>query len=388
MKPLDRLREIAAREERLVLGLSSGTSADGVDALLLRITGSGVAIRVEPLVGSTFPYGPGLETAVREAGRASASEICRLNFALGEFFGACACELIHEAGFDLEDVHLIGSHGQTVCHLPRVPGVEPSTLQIAEADVIAEKTRIPVVADFRTRDVAAGGEGAPLVPYVDYLLFRRPDAAVATQNIGGIANVTVVTPELEDVFAFDTGPGNMPLDSIVRVITRGESSFDEDGRLAQKGRVDEDLMRTLLEHPFLEREPPKTTGREAFGDAWVMGILKQKGNLRLEDVLATMTHFVAKSIHDAYRRFVFPRADVREVLVSGGGVKNLTLLTHLKRMFSPVPVLSIAERGCDPDLKEAMTFAVLASETICGNPDNVPAATGARWPVVLGKISP
>jgi anhydro-N-acetylmuramic acid kinase len=258
LRPLDRLLQIRDKSERLVLGLSSGTSADGVDTALVRIRGNGVGIEVEPVAGRTYGYDRHIQSTLRGLGRASAAEICRMNFAVGEFFAARALEFIDEAGFKVEDVDLIGSHGQTIYHIPRGPRTEPSTLQIGEPDVIAEKTQIPVVADFRTRDVASGGDGAPLIPYVDFLLFRRTEGAVALQNIGGIANVSVVAQELDELVAFDTGPGNMPLDHVVRVMTRGEEGYDRFGKHAARGRVDENLLAKLLTHPYLRREPPKT----------------------------------------------------------------------------------------------------------------------------------
>jgi anhydro-N-acetylmuramic acid kinase len=245
-----------------------------------------------------------------------------------------------------------------------------------------------VIADFRTRDIAAGGEGAPLVPYVDYLLFRREEGAVAMQNIGGIANVTLVGGGLEDVIAFDTGPGNMPLDHLVRILTRGRETYDRGGKHAVRGRIDENLLARLLTHPYLARNPPKSTGREAFGEDWVMSVLAGKGNDSVLDVLATMTLFVASTIARACEEFLLPRASVREVVLSGGGAANLTLVAHLRRLLAPLPVVSLADKGWDPDLKEAVAFAVLASESLTGNPDNVPSATGADWPVVLGKFSP
>jgi len=388
LNPLERLAGVRDKEERLVLGLSSGTSADGVDAALVRIRGSGLEISVEPVAGRTYSYDRHTQKALTELGKASAGEICRMNFMVGEFFADRALEFIEEAGFVPEQVDLIGSHGQTIFHIPRGPRVSPSTLQIGEPDVIAEKTRIPVVADFRTRDVAAGGEGAPLIPYVDFLLFRREEGAVALQNIGGIANVSVVSDSLLSMIAFDTGPGNMPLDHVVRIMTRGEETFDRFGKHSARGRIDENLKARLLAHPYFGRLPPKSTGRETFGEEYVLSILHGKGNQSIPDVLATMTAFVAESIYRAYEEYVFPKMPIREVILSGGGAKNLTLLSHLERRFSPVPVRSIADYGFDPDLKEAVAFAVLASETITGNPNNVPVATGAHWPVVLGKISP
>jgi anhydro-N-acetylmuramic acid kinase len=345
---------------------------------------------VELVAGKTYEYTAGLRETALTLGEAPAGKICVANFAIGEFFADRALDLIHEAGLKREDVDLIGTHGQTIYHQPRGPHrhCTSSTLQIGEPDVIAEKTRIPVIADFRTRDVAAGGDGAPLVPYVDYLLFRRETGAVALQNIGGIANVTVVTPDIEGLVAFDTGPGNMPLDSTMRILTRGQEGYDEAGRNALRGRIDENLLDKLMTHHYFALEPPKTTGRQMFGDDWVLQLLERKGNLSVLDVLATLTVFVARSIHDAYVRYVFPHADVREVLVSGGGAHNHTLMAHLRRLFAPVRVLDLGEEGCDPDLKEALAFAVLANESLFGNPNNVPAATGAKWPVVLGKICP
>ena len=388
MKPFDRLLAARDKTERLVLGLSSGTSADGIDAALVRIRGGGLDLRVEPVAGCTRPWPEAIRELVLGLGAAHTSDVCRMNFRLGEMFAEAALDLIREAGLEPEDVDLIGSHGQTVYHVPRGVRTPPSTLQIGEPDVIAEKTRIPVIADFRTRDVAAGGEGAPLVPYVDYLLFRREDGAVAMQNIGGIANVTLVTPALEDVIAFDTGPGNMPLDHLVRVLTRGAETFDRGGKHAVRGRIDEILLDKLLRHPYFMKPPPKSTGRETFGADWVMQVLAGKGNDSILDVLATMTLAVAKSIARAYEEWVFPRAPVREVVLSGGGAANLTLVAHLRRLLAPVPVTNLAAKGWDPDLKEAVAFAVLASESLTGNPDNVPSATGASWPVVLGKICP
>jgi anhydro-N-acetylmuramic acid kinase len=386
MKPLERLMALRDKEERLVLGLSSGTSADGVDAVLVRIRGSGTAIRVEVVRGRTYPYPPALHTSVREL--RTVADVCRVNFDVGEYFAECAKNLIAEAGLTAEQVDLIGSHGQTVWHIPSGPATAPATLQIGEPDVIAERTRIPVVADFRTRDVGAGGDGAPLVPYVDFVLFRERGSPLALQNIGGISNVTLVRRDLEDLIAFDTGPGNAPLDELARVLSCGREHCDLGGRHAARGRIDEEFLERLLAHPYFARRPPKSTGREAFGREFVMEVLGQKGNLSVLDVLATMTLLVATSIRRAYEDFVFPESPVREVLVSGGGVHNLTLMAHLRRLFSPVPVWSAAERGLDPDLKEAVAFAVLANETIFGNPNNVPAATGAKWPVVLGKICP
>jgi len=383
-----RLLALARKRTKLVVGLLSGTSADGVDAALVRIRGRGLGTRVERLAFLTVPYSERVREAVLALPRGRVGDLCRMNFVLGERFADAALRVLEAAGVSPRSLDLVGSHGQTVYHVPRSPGDVASTLQIGEADVIAERLGVPVVSDFRTRDVAAGGEGAPLAAYMDFLLFRKPGVARALLNLGGIANVTLVTDSPEDVIAFDTGPANMPLDECVRILTRGKERFDRDGRMAARGRIDENLLGKLLEHPYFAKRPPKTTGRETFGREFVAPLLRAKGTNRGVDVLATLTAFVARSIHEAFREFVFPRARPAEILVSGGGVHNLTLLAHLRRLFGRTPVAPLDVSGIDADSKEAVLFALLANETVHGVPDNLPAATGARWPTVLGKISP
>ncbi|MHC4548895.1 MAG: anhydro-N-acetylmuramic acid kinase [Planctomycetota bacterium] len=385
---MKRLLELVEKDPKLVLGLMSGTSADGVDAALVRVHGHGLQSGIAVVAHRTVAYPDRLRDAILGLGAGLVSDLCRLNFVVGEKFAEAAKDLLREAGVDRQQVDLVGSHGQTVYHVPRRPGEVASTLQIGEADVIAERLGVPVVSDFRTRDIAAGGEGAPLSAYVDFLLFRREGPPRALLNLGGIANVTVVREDIEDVFAFDTGPANMPLDATVRILTQGKEHFDPDGAMAAQGRVDENLLHKLLEHPYLNRPLPKTTGREAFGTDFVLPLLRAKGNNRGVDILATLTAFTAHAVRRAFTDFIEPRARVPEIIVSGGGVHNLTLMSHLRRLFTREKVISLAELGFDPDVKEAVIFAVLASETVHGIPDNVPGATGARWPTVLGKISP
>jgi len=385
---MKRLLALARKRTKLVVGLLSGTSADGVDAGLVRIRGRGPATRVELLEFLTTPYPDRLREAVLRLTNGTVPDLCRLNFVLGERFAEAALALLERAKVPLSRIDLVGSHGQTVHHVPRRPNDVASTLQIGEAAVIAERLGVPVVSDFRTRDVAAGGEGAPLAAYVDYLLFRREGATRALLNLGGIGNVTVVAPEAEEVFAFDTGPANMPLDEVMRVLTRGRESFDPEGRNAAKGRVDRNLLRRLLDHPYLAQPIPKTTGRETFGREFVMPLLRGKGSRSALDLLATLTQFSAECVRRGFDDFVRPRAKVGEILVSGGGVRNLTLMTALRRLFPRVAVRPLGEAGIPPDAKEAILFAVLANETIHGIPNNLPGATGARWPAVLGKITP
>lgn len=383
-----KLLELANKDTKLILGLMSGTSADGIDAALVRAHGHGLASGIAVVAHKTVPYSDRLREAVIGLRTGTVADLCRLNFVLGEKFAEAARALLDEAGVDAQRVDLVGSHGQTVYHIPRRPGEVASTLQIGEADVIAERLGVPVVSDFRTRDIAAGGEGAPLSAYVDYLLFRRDGPPRALLNLGGIANVTVVTNDIEDVFAFDTGPANMPLDSTVRIMTQGKEHYDKDGKLAAEGRIDENLLKKLLDHPYLKQPLPKTTGREAFGTDFVLPLLRAKGNNRAVDILATLTAFSAHAIKRAFTDFIAPRLQPPEILVSGGGVHNLTLMSHLRRLFTKEKVVPLGELGMDPDVKEAVIFAVLANETVHGVPNNVPGATGARWPTVLGKISP
>ena len=384
---MDRLRDIASKPSRIVVGLNSGTSMDGIDALVARIEGGGFEVRAEALGFQTSPHSPAIRERLLRAPELSLVEATRLHVELGESFARAAIEAVETVGIPFSDVDLIGSHGQTVCHLPaRGPGTQTSTLQLGDLDVIAERTGTVVVGDFRARDVAAGGEGAPLMPYLDWVLFRhRPRTLVL--NLGGVANVTLVTEELEGCRAFDTGPANLPLDILATRLTSGEESYDPGGRLAAEGRVEPILMQRLMEHPFLQLKPPKTTGREEFGQRFVEDLLRRHQHLSLKDILATVCAFVARSIHHGVIEHLEVPDGVRELVVSGGGVRNLTLLRHLKREFFPVPVTSSAEHGLDPDAKEALLFALLANERLLGQAANVPSATGARWPVGLGKIA-
>jgi len=382
------IADLAKVDEKLVVGLMSGTSMDGIDAVLVRITGDGLSTAVEPVHFLVHPYPDTVKARLIALPSWGVADVSEMNFALGELFAKAALSVIEQAGITPGDVHLIGSHGQTVSHLPRSAGNEGSTLQLGEPCVIAERTGITTVADFRTRDVAAGGEGAPLVPYVDYLLFRKGDATRAAVNIGGIANVTVVTPELENVWGFDLGPGNMVIDETVAVSTGGGRRMDDRGRLAANGSCYEELLITLLAHSYFQEPPPKTAGREDFGKEFVERTLADFDELSLADKLATVTEFVAHSIVAGFEKFVFPHHDIEEIILSGGGVHNETLMSRLKELFSPVPVVTVENYGISSDAKEAVAFAILANETIAGNPANVPRATGAKLRVVLGKIVP
>ncbi|HEX4406716.1 MAG TPA: anhydro-N-acetylmuramic acid kinase [Polyangia bacterium] len=382
--PLQRLHDLRARPRRRIIGLLSGTSADGTDAALCELEGAGEATHLLSSTFVTTPFPRALRERIFRLAQADASELVDLDVLLGEAFAEAALEVAVAAGVRIEDVDLIGSHGQTAVHHPRSAGKLGATLQIGEAAVIAERTGKPVVSDFRVRDVAAGGEGAPLVPLVDHLLFRKSGARRALQNIGGIANVTLVGATLDDLVAFDNAPGNMPLDAVARAASNGADAFDAGGRRAAKGAIDAALLAELHAHPYLAKPLPKSTGRETFGKDFVYPLLSRYG-ARLDDLLATLTRFVAEAIARSYRELL--PAPPTEVYVSGGGALNPTLMAHLAQLLAPVPVATSASLGVDPEAKEAIAFAVLANETLFGRPGNVPSVTGAIGPRVLGKIS-
>lgn len=384
MDPLAALLALRDLPARRVIGLLSGTSADGTDAALCEIAGSGASTRVTTRAYLATPFPRRLRERIFALHEADASEVCEVDALLGEAFADAALAVCAAAGVPIESVHLVASHGQTAFHRPPAPGAPGSTLQIGEAAVVAERTGRPVISDFRVRDMAAGGEGAPLVPLVDHLLFRVPGRRRALQNIGGIANVTLVGDSLDDLRAFDNGPGNMPLDSVARAASAGAEPFDDGGRRAARGAIDRRLLEELHRHPYLARPAPKSTGRETFGKPFVYPLLGRYGG-RLDDLLATLTRFSAEAIARSYRELLPAMPD--EVFLSGGGALNDTLRAHLDELLAPVPVATTAALGIDPKAKEAMAFAVLANETLFGHAGNVPRATGASGPRVLGKIT-
>jgi anhydro-N-acetylmuramic acid kinase len=378
---------IARMPTRLIVGLMSGTSVDGIDAALVEVSGSGETLKLGRLLGAvTMPFTPPERERIHGLFDGHVADVCEMNVLLGHKLADAALAAISQAGIEPDDVSLIGSHGQTIYHIPRGSDARASSLQIGDPSVIAERTGIATVADFRLRDIAAGGEGAPLVPYVDWALCRQDGRTIALQNIGGIANVTVVTPELGGVFAFDTGPGNMVIDAAAALATDGELTFDRDGELARGVAPDGDVVRELMADRYLARNPPKSTGREYWGVDYVRGLADRGGDPRR--LVATMTEFVARSIHDAYERHVFPRGPIAGVYLSGGGRRNPVLYERLVDLFAPMEVGDSGVLGLDVDFKEAIAFAVLANETVCGVPSNVPSATGADGPRVLGVLAP
>jgi anhydro-N-acetylmuramic acid kinase len=389
------------RAARLVVGLISGTSMDGIDAALVRISGRATQPRVRPLASATLAYSKTvrqriLRVATGEA--TTAGEISQLNFLLGELFAEAVLHVCRKANVAPSRLTAIGSHGQTIFHQgtpTREGGREiASTLQIAEPSVIAERTGIPVVADFRPADMAAGGQGAPLVPMVDYLLLRNSHQGTVALNIGGIANFTVIPAgaKPDQVFGFDTGPGNMIIDALVRRFTGGKKTYDAGGRWAARGEVLEPLLAAMFRHPFFAQKPPKSAGREQFGERFIQHFLPSESQtahsgLRPEDLLRTVTELTARTIANALERFVLEKVGIHRLIISGGGAHNRLLVARLSKLMPKLRMHFSSEFGLDVDAKEAIAFAVLADSTMHGLPGNLPSVTGARRPVVLGKIS-
>lgn len=383
--------ELWNKPSRLVVGLMSGTSADGIDAVLTRITGSGLTTKVEQLGFCFQPF----DTATRQAildicggNSGGTREVCLLGAHLGKLYAQAVRELLKTTG--VEKIDLIGNHGQTVYHIPEdtlyLGTTIRGTLQIGDPSYLAEEFGCPVVSDFRIRDMAAGGLGAPLVPYTEFLLYRSETEDVALQNIGGIGNVTLLPAgcALDEVTAFDTGPGNMVMDALVSKLTGGKLSYDDGGKLAASGKVIPELLARMLEDPYLAKQPPKTTGREYFGKDYVEKLLAF-GDYPLVDILTTATRFTAETIALSLRRFA-PRLPAR-LVVGGGGSRNPTLLKFLQETLPEVKVQIQEDLGLDSDAKEAVAFAILASEALFGICNNAPSATGAKHGVVMGRIN-
>lgn len=386
---------LRAKDPKIVIGLISGTSADGIDAAVVRIHGVGAATRMELLSFTTVPYPPADRReifALFSPQTGTVDRICAMNFRLGELFAQAALQAVGQAGLRPADVDLIGSHGQTIWHNPPEDGHIGSGLQIGEAAVIAARCGIPVVADFRAADLAAGGHGAPLAPYIDYLLLRDPDRSRAIQNLGGIGNVTHLPPNaaLDRILAFDTGPGNMVINALVEAASGGREEFDRDGQLAASGNVNRALLDELLRDPYFDAPPPKSTGRERFGAPYAAALLRagRTRGLSTADLVATATYLTVETIVRAYRRFLVPRGGVDEVILGGGGSRNPVLRRWLAEALAPVPVRTHEDVGVNGKAKEAMLFAVLANDAVAGHPWSLPSATGSTRGAVLGKLVP
>jgi len=392
---MQKLIDLSKKNNKYVIGLMSGTSLDGVDVALVEITGNWIETKIN-LIGFLdypFPYGLKeivLKNSVRET--SNVEDISRLNFLIPQIYNEAIDLLCKEIDFDKSKIDLIGSHGQTIHHLPEKVDFFnhqiSSTLQIGDPSVLAKLSGIITVGDFRTGDVALGGQGAPLVPYFDYIIFHSSEKNRALLNIGGISNITVLQKngKQHDVLAFDTGPGNMMIDLLMKKFY--EKEFDKSGEVASSGKINDDLFIALItQDSFIEAAPPKSTGREYYGDEFLAPLLEEFADVPSEDWLHTISKFTAYAVYRNYEKFIMDETKIDELIVSGGGAKNKFLYPSLADYFGKeTEVKVIDEIGVSSDAKEAICFAVLANETISGNAANIPRTTGASRATILGKI--
>ena len=385
-------------KSKLVLGMMSGTSADGIDVALARISGAPPNLNARLLSHASVKYPPELRKEilrVAEQRPLIAGALSQLNFRLGELFAGAAIAACRHFRVALSKIALVGSHGQTIFHqgrpIPYFGSPTASTLQIGEPSVIAARTGITTVGDFRPADMALRGQGAPLVPYADYLLYRHTKLGRISLNLGGIANITVLprAAKPQQVLAFDTGPANMLIDALVAHFTQGRLRFDKNARLAMQGRSLPALLDDLLGDPYLKLAPPKSTGREYYGHAYLKMLFSLGRHYRASpnDLIRATTIFTALSVVDALNRFVLPTTKIQQLIVSGGGAHNPLILAQLAAALPGIEVLPSGRLGIPEDAKEALAFALLAYETLHQRPANLPSATGARGLAILGKIS-
>ena len=421
--------KLLKQNKKYIIGLMSGTSVDGIDAAIVEITGHGLKTEVDLLAFETFPFPPGVPErilALCQPDTGRVDDICEMNFYIGHLFAEAVKHILQKSGMRASDIALIGSHGQTIHHLPgntsadlrigqgkknakgktsvqtasetifchrqkmsKNPIFKKSTLQIGEPAVIAHETGIPTIADFRVADMAAGGQGAPLVSYPDYLLFRDSTKTVGLLNIGGIANLTVLPANgtFDSVCAADTGPGNMCIDAVITEITEGAEHYDRGGKRAAQGAAHQRLIDEWLKHPFFQLSPPKTTGREMFGHTYAMECLSacREHELSDNDCIATLTELTVQTIANYIAQFIAGQNPIDVLYVSGGGVHNRTLMRRLGEQLPNTAVEPVDNSGISADAKEAIAFAILANETLHGNAGNLPSATGASVRKILGK---
>lgn len=376
----------------LAIGLMSGTSLDGVDAALVEIKGHGLDTQVTLKAFETYPIEDSLKDEIRRVIRNEEPVldlITSLNFKLGKLFSNAVGEILKKARVSSSQVSFVASHGQTLYHIPKDrEGLLRSTLQLGEPAVIAFDHSITVISNFRTMDIAAGGEGAPLVPLTELILYGSHERSIALQNIGGIGNVTYIPKGMgeDQVFAFDTGPGNMVMDEAMKILYG--LSFDAGGEVGLTGEVNEPMLEDVLDHPYFDKTPPKSTGREDFGESYTKALLKKYSSLKKEDIMATLTMFTAKTMAMAYERFIMKDHDLDQVVLGGGGAHNKGLIRNLKTLLPKVNILTQEDLGLSSDAKEAVAFAILGNETLNSHHGNLKGATGARESVILGNITP
>jgi anhydro-N-acetylmuramic acid kinase len=386
---LHKLQSILQKEKRLAVGLMSGTSLDGIDAALVEITHAGYETEVKLIAFDTLAYSDDERKRILSLCSPSSGtvdRICEMNVVLGKKFADAALHVIGKSGYATKDIDFISSHGQTIYHMPE----QLATIQIGEPAVIAEETGCVTVGDFRPNDMAVGGQGAPLVPFVDFLLFRSEEKGRVLMNIGGIGNVTVIKAgaKPDEVRAFDTGPGNLLIDAIVSIGSNGLHSYDIGGRISAQGNICEDWLNQILaKDSYIKQKPPKSTGRELYSMEFAEALWREglSRKLSFEDIVSTVTAYTSHSIAMNFHQHIDPLDDIEEVIVGGGGVHNQTLIHSLQSLLKQ-KVTSLEDWNFSSDAKEAIAFAILGNEFLHGNTNNLPSATGASRAVVMGKL--
>ena len=374
------------------IGIMSGTSLDGVDTVLVEIENYGINTKLKVIEYNEYPMPASTRMKIKQACDEKNSHvdlICSLNFEIGYLFVEAVKRLLEKADFNSSQLDFIATHGQTIYHIPfQRDDLISSTLQIGEPAILAYEFNTTVISNFRVMDMAAKGQGAPLVPYSEYILYSEKGKNIALQNIGGIGNVTLLNEDLDidQIEAFDTGPGNMMINEACRLLYN--QPFDHDGYHASQGHIIDEMLEELMNHPYMNKLPPKSTGREEFGENYVKELIEKYNGYDKNDYIKTFTYFTAKSIEYHYRRDIMSKCHLDKVIVGGGGSHNQTLMKMIKALLYDIEVYTQDEIGYSSDAKEAIAFAILGNETLHQHFSNVKSATGAKHNVVLGNITP
>jgi len=403
MDSIKQIIKYVEKSERIIIGLHSGTSTDGVEAAIVKVRGSYLTAKANLIEHLSYEYSSEIREKLFELyfkKNATVEKLCQANVLLGELFSKAALAVVKKAGLKMNQIDAVGSSGQILYHVRKNQdnndiwyknNIIPSAFDLSEGSVIAQRTGLPTVTNMRISDMVVGGEGNPLVTYGDWVLFRTDKSNRAILNIGGIANPTILPKDckLDNVFAFDTGPGNMVIDGVVKHITKGKKLFDNYGEIASKGKVEPELLDKLMQHPYIHRKPPKTTGREVFGNHYVKQVLQQAEKLRIspEDLTTTVTAFTAASIALNFKKYILPKVKIDEILLCGGGSYNKTLIKHIENYLPDIKIGTVEKCDIPIGAREVVCVAIIANETMLGQPGNVPNATGASKRVIMGSIN-
>lgn len=397
---MKRLKLVVTKRKKRVLGVLSGTSVDAVDIVLVEITGYGIKTKLKVIDFEAFPINSAVKNYILNTSTVNSGNVenvCKVNFLVGKLFAEKINLFLKRHSINSDSIDFIGSHGQTIYHIPQNTRFLnynlKSTLQVGDISVISNLTGIPTIGDFRTADVAVGGDGAPLVPYLDYILFRNPKKSRILINIGGIANLTFLKAgaKLNEVIAFDTGPGNMLIDNYCQKFLN--INFDKNGKISQSAKAattEENILNKILNKldPYVRKKPPKSTGREVYGEKFLQIVLRNTKGLDKTQILRILTKYTAISIIYNIEKYIGNKYKIDEIYLSGGGANNLFILNEIKKHFNKVPVKKLeAKNGINIDNKEAVLFAVLANEFVSHNPSNITSVTGAKRNCILGKLS-